>query len=109
MNRAQWVVVSLAFLLAVGTYLFPPMEWTEVVPIANERGFVVDSHGIYHDEPGLIFHRGLRFVGRADDGRILWKALAAEWSVLAAIGACLICFCRSKQPKGHDRCGRSLP
>ena len=67
-----------------------------MIPVTSGRGFFVDSHGIYHDEPGLIFHRGLRFVGRADDGRILWKVLVAEWTVQAAIGACLLHFCRSK-------------
>jgi len=73
------------------------MAWTEVVPIAGERGFVVDSQGIYHDEPGLIFHRGLRFIGQAVDGRIFWNVLVAEWTVLAVISAYLIYFCRSKR------------
>lgn len=78
------------------------MAWTEVVPLANERGFVVDSHGIYHDEPSLIFHRGLRFIGHADDGRILWNVLVAEWTVLAAIGACLLYICRPRPLQPRD-------
>ncbi len=97
MNRTQRVLLTFTFVLAASAGVLPPMAWIEAVPIANERGFVVDSHGIYHDEPGLIFHHGLRFIGHADDGRILWNVLVTEWTVLAAISACLIYFCRPKQ------------
>jgi len=103
MNRTKLVLLLIASLVAVATCLFPPMSWIEVVPISGGRTYVVDSHGIYHDEPGIIFRRGLRFVGHADDGRILWKTLAIEWIVLASIIVLFVFFYGSRPPRpsGH--------